>query len=216
MMLKRLLLSIGFFAVCLIVGRLIQSEPHAFLENKFYKVSNDGQLMAAWKGPWACVYDENQNLLWEVKRDDESIHDGYWSYSWFNNQTGVKNSGDCYFEPNRCDTQDLIRKANQRGLCQVKGWRLPTKKEVEAILQTQDKPQQAMLSTDYFRHIKAGDYWTQDAEQPLDGHYRHLEKGAIAVDFYQGRFHTLPYRNAAFVMLVTSELPNSIKEANAQ
>ena len=73
MMLKRLLLSIGFFTVCLAAGHLIQSEPSIPLENRFYKVSNDGQLITAWKGPWACVYDEKENLLWEVKRDDESI-----------------------------------------------------------------------------------------------------------------------------------------------
>ncbi|WP_404389623.1 DUF1566 domain-containing protein [Pseudoalteromonas phenolica] len=216
MMLKRLLLSLIFFAVCLLTSIIFEQQPILLKDAKYSKVDHEGNELAAWQGPWACVYDKTQKLLWEVKRDDESIHDGYWSYSWFNNQIGEKNSGDCYFEPDRCDTQDLIRKANQHGLCQVTGWRLPTKQEVEAILQPQDKPQQAMLATDYFRHIKAGDYWTQDAEQPLTGHYRHLEKGAIAVDFYQGRFHTLPYRNAAFVMLVTSELPNSIKEANAQ
>lgn len=214
-MLKRLYLSFTIFTLLLLAAYYFAPMPVQHSDTRYLKVTHQGDVLTPWQGPWACVFDTQTKLLWEVKRDDESIHDGYWSYSWFDGSKGHQNAGDCYFEKDRCDTQDLIRRANQTQLCQVSGWRLPSEQEFKTIFKQQDRPKQPQLATDYFRHIKAGDYWTKDAEKPLSGHFRQFGKGAVAVDFYQGRFHSLPYRNAAFVMLVTSQQPHQVGEVSA-
>lgn len=174
------------------------------------KVNHQGEELAIWSGPWHCVFDQNTGLLWERKQDDETIHDGYWTYSWFQNGQGVPNYGDCYFEDERCDVDDLIRKANQNKTCGVDDWRLPTSAELMTIVSDQLRPGEPTINKDFFPQTKKGDYWTAEGGKPLTGVYAHLKRGAIAINFGQGEMVTLPYRNAAFVRLVSNRHSHSI------
>jgi len=169
---------------------------------RFQKIAQDGVTLSPWQGPWACVFDKQQNLLWEVKRDDESIHDGYWTYSWFDGQRGVENRGDCYFKSERCDTLDLIKRVNQQALCTVNQWRLPTQKELQTLMINNDRPNENQIAVDYFPQMQRGDFWTSDHSKPLPTRYRALKEGATVVNFQQSSSQILPYRNAAFVILV--------------
>ncbi len=186
------------------------------MELRYIKISDKGDEMFQWDGPWACVLDKQQNLLWEVKTDSESIHDGYWTYSWFDGVTGTSNSGDCYFETNRCDTLDLVRKSNQQKLCGITGWRLPSRDELTSLFTDNDRPRANKIATDYFPQIKNGDYWTSTNNQPLAAHYRHLKVGAIAVNFNQQSTANLPYRNAAFVLLVNDNIKKITNKSSKQ
>jgi hypothetical protein len=169
------------------------------------KVSQQGQLMKSWQGPWRCVHDKRSGLLWEVKSDSENIHDGYWTYSWLDQQgRGKANFGDCYFESDRCDVQDLIIKTNQQQTCGRNNWRLPTATELSSLLDNTVKAGDPLINKSFFPHSKRGDYWTAEGEQPLTGVYAYLEKGAKAVNFGSGETLTLPYRNAAFLRLVSA------------
>jgi hypothetical protein len=207
---RRLVLSLIVLAVLLSSLTVFRADlPPSITEGDLVKLNAQGQPLAPWQGPWACIHDTTTGLLWENKTDNESIHDGYWSYSWFNEDTGHPNGGDCYFETERCDTQDLITRTNQESLCGVTGWRLPSKTELSRLLKPQDRPEAPQLRTDFFQQIKAGDYWSAQGSVPLKGHYQHLVQGASAIDFYQGRFHNLPYRNAAFAILVTDKWPKA-------
>ena len=55
-----------------------------------------------------------------------------------------------------------------------------------------------------FDNIRYG-YWTADNRQPLKGGYRFLGQGAIIISFIKGKKTATPYRNAAYVRLVTDE-----------
>ena len=182
-------------------GRYHHNEPKVNA-SRFQKLNKEGQPISVWQGPWACVVDKKTGLVWENKTDDESIHDGYWSYSWFNDGQGVENSGDCYFEKDRCDTADLIRRMNKEKTCGLTQWRLPTAEELLTLVNHHPKTGEAKIANDFFLHTKRGDYWTSNAEVPLSGVFQHLGKGAQAVDFIEGKIRNLPYRNAAFVRLV--------------
>lgn len=166
------------------------------------KLDNDGNALHPWQGPWACIWDQQTNLIWEVKTDSESIHDGYWSYSWFNGNNGIKNKGDFYFEEDRCDTLDLIERTNQEKLCQVAGWRLPNSEELLSLVDHSGLPLAATIEQSFFPHTKAGDYWTSDTEIKII-HGNRKETGANAVNFRSGQLIELPNKNAAFVRLVT-------------
>ncbi|MCF6435745.1 DUF1566 domain-containing protein [Pseudoalteromonas sp. MMG022] len=179
----------------------VQMEP--ITHPRFTKITAQGQPLSPWQGPWACVLDHQNNLLWEIKTDDESIHDGYWTYSWYDQGLGKANFGDCYFESARCDTQDLIRHTNEQTLCGQKNWRLPTERELASLIQPPAHPGQPYIAYDYFTHIKKGDYWTNQANVKLQQQFAHLKQGAKAVNFHNGKVVTLPYRNAAFVILVS-------------
>ncbi|WP_078084888.1 DUF1566 domain-containing protein [Microbulbifer mangrovi] len=184
------------------------------------KIDNRGAALAPWSGPWSCVCDRNTGLLWEVKTDDESIHDGLWTYSWYREAetgfttvattshavpipaTGSENLGDCYFEPDRCDTADLLRRTRAQQLCGEHHWRLPTAKELHTLVYTDSKAGQPSINTAFFPKTKRGDYWTADFGKPLLGVYQHLGNGAEAISFVGGQQVTIPHRNAAFVRLV--------------
>lgn len=200
--------------ICLCVGLytwlqpIEQRQPQTF---HLVKINSRGQAIENWQGPWACVADQNTGLLWEVKRDDESIHDGYWTYSWYDGHKGIPNRGDCYFEQQRCDVADLIRRANDAQTCGVNDWRLPTAAELSSIVSFDIRPGEATINKDYFPHSKRGDYWSLDANKPLQGIYAHLKTGAQAVNFAQGKAVVLPYRNAAFVRLVAETNPVAAK-----
>lgn len=209
-------------------------EPPLPISSHLLKIGADGQPMHNWDGPWACVYDRTTQLLWEVKTDSENIHDGYWSYSWFDGKHGQANLGDCYFEANRCDSQDLINHTNSpqpsstttasrhsetnikpltknTTVCGQNDWRLPSADELASLVDTTVPTGAATINRYFFPHSKRGDYWTADKQQPLMGVFSHQGMGATAINFASGKRVNLPYRNAAFVRLVSDSftLPNN-------
>ena len=203
-MIKRFIILAALLAALLLYAAFAPIVAHRPSESRWLKVDQNGKPLHAWSGPWSCVCDTQTGLLWEVKNDGEGIHDGYWSYSWFDGKTGEPNKGDCYFEEQRCDTLDLIRRANMEKTCGYSDWRLPTTAELQSLIFEQTRPGEPMIDKTYFPHSKRGDYWTQDAHQPLTGVFGYLKEGSKAISFVDGKVVNLPYRNAAFVRLVTN------------
>lgn len=201
-MLIRLLSFALLIIGALVYAMLNQPAPLIPADAPFVKISAQGEPLDIWSGPWSCVYDQRSGLLWEVKTDAEDIHHSSWTFSWFNENLGVENFGDCYFETARCDTEDLLRRVNQTKLCGMDGWRLPTASELSSLVTHTALPGDATIDADFFPHIQRGDYWTIDHGKKLLSIYQHLGTGARAVNFIDGSVTALPYRNAAFVMLV--------------
>ena len=209
-MVARGLLLVAVLGGLLLWAAWYEPAPIQPTASRYLKINQHGDAVADWSGPWACVLDRETDLLWEVKNDREDIHDGYWTYSWFDGETGHPNAGDCYFEPERCDTLDLVKRANQQALCGITRWRLPSPSELQSLIQNEVQPGQATIAKAFFPYTKKGDYWTSESAQPLTGHYEHLEEGALSVSFLTGGSVVLPYRNAAYVRLVTDEaIPQS-------
>lgn len=196
----------------ILIGIIFAAGLYAFLnrplppppgDSPLIKIDDQGQSLAIWSGPWSCVYDTRTGLLWEVKTDTEDIHHSTWTFSWFLSGRGTENQGDCYFEAKRCDTTDLLTRVNQKKLCGSGDWRLPTSAELLSLVSQDVLPGEALIDKDFFPQVQRGDYWTSEAEQELAPIYRHLGTGALVVNFSDGTANSLPYRNAAFVMLVS-------------
>ncbi|GLS25126.1 DUF1566 domain-containing protein [Marinibactrum halimedae] len=197
--------------ICTIVvgAILLQPSNPLPLESRYQKWSLEGEPLANWSGPWACVEDQTTGLLWEVKTDAENIRHGDWTYSWYSNTAsrGIPNQGDCYFERDRCDTEDLIRRANKERWCGLDGWRLPSSKELMSLLNFSVKPGRPKITVEFFPHTQKANYWTADFNARLTGVYAQFTVGAMALSFGDGRQSALPYQSAEFVRLVNSNQP---------
>ena len=204
-MIKRALGLVLLIMVLAAYAVIQQPVPDSPSPSRWVKITREGQPVDNWSGPWQCVYDQTTGLLWEVKTDNETIHEGYWSYSWFNGNVGTPNAGDCFFEAERCDTMDLLRRVQQANTCGASNWRLPTAKELMSLVKREVKPGEPTIAKDFFPQTRHGDYWTGEHGQPLTGVFRHLGEGALAVNFSSGTVITLPYRNAAFLRLVATD-----------
>lgn len=201
-MLKRLFGFVLLIISALLYATFNQPALPTQADTPFIKINAQGEPLDIWSGPWGCVYDQRSGLLWEIKTDAEDIHHASWTFSWFNANQGVENSGDCYFETARCDTDDLLRRVNQKRMCGREGWRLPTADELSSLVTHTAPPGDAMIDNDFFPHVQRGDYWTINHKHTLSSIYGHLGTGALAVNFNDGSVTALPYRNAAFIMLV--------------
>jgi hypothetical protein len=90
--------------------------------------------------PWDCVRDEVTGLQWEVKTDNGGLRDKDWTYSWFNStgvndggSAGTANGGACV-DTSNCDTEKYVSAVNAAGLCGRNDWRLPTREELQSIV----------------------------------------------------------------------------------
>jgi hypothetical protein len=94
--------------------------------------------------PWDCVRDEVTGLQWEVKTDDGGLRDRDWTYSWFNSTgvndggaAGTANGGVCA-DTSNCDTEKYVRAVNAVGMCGRNDWRMPTREELQSIVDASD------------------------------------------------------------------------------
>ena len=176
--------------LCAVIAGLIiavasKSNVEPFgVTSHWVKLDTSGKPIDNWAGPWSCVLDKKTGLIWENKDDSEGIHDGFWSYSWFEDKgfqdkefggktLGVENWGDCHFEKDRCDTQDLITRVKQEKTCGLSAWRLPTADELATLVIDYQQPGEPVIDLSFFPHTKRGDYWTADANKPLKGFYQY-------------------------------------------
>lgn len=188
------------------------SDGHAGFS--FTKISSIGQALAiqnvAWSptgsesagSQWSCVKDKVTGLLWEVKTDDNGLHDKDWLYTWYEpdnskngGHAGYENGGNCG-GTSVCNTAAYLAAVNAAGWCgYTSGWRLPTIDELAGIASL-DRLNPA-IDTLYFRHTKSAGYWSSSP-----GAYH--SSGVLFVHFTSGGFgQDLKYASH-FVRLVRS------------
>lgn len=187
--------------------------PQPAKDARYAKISLDGRVIGAWQGPWGCVLDRHTGLVWEVKSYAEDLHDQQCSFSWFDGRIGAEDGGSCFVEGGGSDTEDLVQYANAQRRCGVAGWRLPSEQELKTLLIETPMPGDLLIARDYFPYAQRGVYWTSDAEEAVPTRYRNSGKGAVLIDFKDGRRRVLPYRDAAFARLVADDESGSWSEA---
>jgi hypothetical protein len=113
----------------------------------FTKLDASGNVLAASALEWSCVQDNVTGLIWEVKTDDEGLHDKDDLYSWYSTDS-LTNGGRNGFDDEEssvcngynpldsstyCNTQAYTARVNANGLCGQNSWRLPSLKELGGI-----------------------------------------------------------------------------------
>jgi hypothetical protein len=146
---------------------------------------------------WKCTTDTKTNLMWELKNNDNGLHDKDWTYSWYEpdpekngydinyptvDYTGYERNGTC--RNSLCNTYDFMIKTNIEGLCGATDWRLPTKKELEGLIVCSDgdsvtlrdnepgdictgKPKSPTVDSVFFPLTKSDWYWTSSTYTPV-------------------------------------------------
>ncbi|MCI5149215.1 MAG: DUF1566 domain-containing protein [Candidatus Electrothrix sp. MAN1_4] len=168
----------------------------------FTKLDTDGnvlpdQTQTYATNSWACVQDNVTGLVWEVKTDDEGLHDRDYKYTWYNSDPAV-NGGSVGTESENFDTESYVANVNSAGLCgKTSGWRLPNVKELLSIVSYSGDHAES-IDTGYFPNVQAAKYWT--------GTHQHFSDGspvAWAVTFGLGQLQINNYKSVArYVRLV--------------
>ena len=133
------------------VGHYDNSDGHAGFS--FTKLGSNGQPLADQNAdyattPWECVKDNVTGLIWEVKTDDNGLHNKDDKYTWYNTESTSNGGYDGYAdqggdtcsgynsgEPSTyCNTQDYVSRVNDAGWCGASDWRMPTRKELESLV----------------------------------------------------------------------------------
>lgn len=139
----------------------------------FTKIANDGSELPADAvlGPdpsqWACTRDNLTGLIWEVKTNDGSLRDMNWTYTWYDNIHTNNNGGNsgsvCYLRNgacidtcggtllnSECNTQAYVAAVNVAKLCGQNDWRLPTRGELQGLVDNSIPPPGPSIDDVYF------------------------------------------------------------------
>jgi hypothetical protein len=100
-----------------------------FPSTGFSKVDVSGSVLPDTATSYACVRDNKNALMWEVKTDDGGLRDKDWTYKQGTGGTipGVAGSADNQCEGiASCDTTAYVAAVQATKLCGKSDWRLPT------------------------------------------------------------------------------------------
>jgi len=158
---------------------------------------NDGKDYA--KQPWTCVLDNQSGLIWEVKKSEPGLHNINNTYSWYDpNQdsnggfAGKANAGTC--AGSNCDTESYIKAVNAEKLCGFTDWYLPSRFELNTIVDTSVALPGPTLPKAFFPEPQAGKYWT-------DTTFKTRRAGAWVWRFDQGSDYVVEKSEAHNVRL---------------
>ncbi len=161
------------------------SDGHAGFS--FTKLDASGHDLDASASSWSCVRDNVTGLVWEVKTDDDGIHDKDNRYQW--GGIGADQYGTEFYE----DWDVLVDGSNSENLCGFSDWRVPRKKELFGLASF-DRISPS-IDTDYFPNTISSGYWTGTA-------YANYSSNAWFVYISNGYAGNSYRSNARYVRLV--------------
>ncbi|MCI5149236.1 MAG: DUF1566 domain-containing protein, partial [Candidatus Electrothrix sp. MAN1_4] len=157
--------------------------------------------------PWACVQDNVTGLIWEVKTDDDGLHDKDDTYNWYNTDPSTNGGWDGYADDDGnicygynsgdsatfCNTEAYVNRVNAAGWCGASDWRMPTRKELKSIV-AYDRYSPA-IDTDYFSNAVSSYVWSGSPNADYSG-------SAWYVSFGNGNSNYVARYNSNAVRLV--------------
>ena len=158
---------------------------------------------------FSCVRDNVTGLVWEVKTNDNGLHDGDFTYSWFftSNNGGIDGDNTsigatCSIAS--CNTTAFIEAVNAQGMCNFFDWRLPTHNELLSIVHYGNTAS-PLIDLDNFPNTDTGSndplwYWTRNVS--VDGASEDGAPTAWTIDFASGNDNFLNKSTLVHIRLV--------------
>lgn len=175
------------------------SLANAVVLSNFIKISATGFKLKSTSQNWSCVLDNSSGLMWEMKTDDNGLHDKDWLYTWYQPNgvvVGTPNGGECGKQGINCDTASFVQAINTEKLCGYQDWRMPSDDELLSIV-SKDQVDPA-IKEGFFPYTQQSMYWS--ASETDDG------KSAWYVSFGRG-FHAWNLKSSPrYVRLVRGNL----------
>lgn len=145
----------------------------------FLKIAADGTALPHEARNWHCVKDSVTGLVWEVKKGtpdnvigNHGLHDADDRYTWYE-PDATKNGGAqpannsqtnaiCYGDNTTdfCNTKAYVDRVNAQGWCGSNDWRLPTKEELQGLVDYSVKYPSPMIDSTYFPNAKGNNTWS--------------------------------------------------------
>ena len=160
----------------------------------------DGNLLEDNTEQWACVHDANSGLTWEVKSKDDTMRNPNNLYSWFKieNQIsdGIQDGGRCKGDT-ACDTNAYVQAMNAQNYCGHNDWHLPTREEMQTLVELKNNKDRVKINKQYFPETKASWYWTSSENQDNNNFawYVLFNNGAALNDLKERSKHIRLVRN---------------------
>lgn len=142
----------------------------------YTKLDSQGNDLPDEATEWVMVRDNITGLIWEVKTDDNSIHDKDNRYAWCDNNPDT-NGGNVGLCVDGTDTEDFIAGLNTENFGGYSDWRLPTREELRSIVDY-GKVNPA-IDTAYFPNTISFYYWSSTT-------YAYSTADAWFITFYFG------------------------------
>lgn len=134
---------------------------------RYHKIGFSGEKLPPEAEGWACVQDEDNGLVWEVKSAG-GLHDKNSLYTWYvpsekGEAAGVADGGRCEGGI-ECDSHAFVQAINAERLCGYTDWRLPTREEMMTLV-VMGTEGAATMNPDYFPQGLGSWYWTASSNQ---------------------------------------------------
>jgi hypothetical protein len=208
----------AMLSACLLLlsgcGEVPDSKPFKF---EMTRINQDGSVNSGMdfvKSPWVCVRDDQSGLTWEVKMPEPGLHDVHNTYSWYDpddtsngGYAGKANGGTC--AGSNCDTDSYTRAVNDNKLCGLSDWHLPSRYELNTIVDATVFFPGPTFPKQYFPESLAGKYWT-------DTTFKTRRAGAWVWGFDYGIDYVAEKSEALSVRLVhvTPKQPTTARDDN--
>ena len=181
-------------------GDALTPQPYVF---DMTRINQDGSINDGSdysKRPWACVRDNQSGMIWEVKTPGPGLHSVNNTYSWYDpdqdsngGYAGKANGGVC--NGSDCDTDSFAKAVNATQLCGLSDWHLPSRFELNTIVDTSIFFPGPTLPGAFFPEQLPGKYWT-------DTTFRTRRAGAWVWRFDYGNDYVVEKSEALNVRLV--------------
>jgi len=156
-------------------------------QEKFQKVSKNGVLLADSATNWSCVYDHSTKLTWEVKTEDQTLHDKNFEFRWGGGESINSLALGKYLGRNQRETINkeipptllfndwnlLVDLSIRDEFCGLDDWRIPDLHELSTIVKCRDGVSYNLdvgcdsvavdvpaIDLEYFPNSLAESYWT--------------------------------------------------------
>lgn len=120
------IMALTFFFVCLVAITAVTAS------GRFIKLDGQGNELADDAKEWAMVFDSQNDLYWEVKSADDSIHSNNATFTY----EMVKDN--------------FVAKVNESNFGGYSDWRLPTTQELASLKVRKKDSSEALVDLAYF------------------------------------------------------------------